>query len=107
MSEILDCNPEAFRGVDVLSEAECVNRGCNYDADHSQTPSCFLSPKDYGYRVSGPRIDTELGFKYLLEHKGKAGPYSSDNTKDIKFLTFEVEMRGQAVLRFKVKLCLF
>ena len=104
MSDLLDCNPEAFRGVDVLSETECVNRGCTYDMTHSQLPSCLMSPKDYGYEVAGSREDTELGFKYLLKHKEKAGPYSSDKNKDIEFLNFEVEMRGNEVLRFKVKL---
>ena len=107
MSDLLDCNPEAFRGVDVLSETECVNRGCIYDTTHSQLPSCLMSPKAYGYEVAGSREDTELGFKYLLKHKGKLGPYSSDENKDIEFLNFEVEMRGNDVLRFKVKLYLF
>ena len=103
MSDMMDCNPEAFRGVDVLTRSECEGRGCNYDNTSSQLPSCLVSPKEYGYRVAGLREDTALGFKYTLEHKGKTGPYSLAKNKDVQFLTFEVEMRDDAVLRFKVK----
>ena len=102
MKQLIDCNPEAFRGVDIVTKAECENRGCNYDDTHSQLPSCFQAAGHYGYRVAGQKIDTALGFRYLLQHKGNKGPYSSDKNKDIEFLIFDVEMRGDSVLRFKV-----
>ena len=52
MSDMMDCNPEAFRGVDVLTRSECEGRGCNYDNTSSQLPSCLVSPKEYGYSSS-------------------------------------------------------
>ena len=107
MSQLIDCNPEAFRGVDVISKAECERRGCNYDDTHSQLPSCFQAPGNSGYRVAGPKIATALGFQYLLQHKGNKGPYSSDKNKDIEFLVFDVEMRGKDILRFKVPYLLY
>ena len=106
MKQLIDCNPEAFRSVDILTKAECESRGCKYDDTHSQLPSCFQEPRNSGYRVAGPKIDTALGFQYLLQHKGKKGPYSSDKNKDIEFLTFEVEMRDDNILRFKVCVCI-
>ena len=101
MKRRIDCFPEAEGGVETLNKSGCESRGCTYDpvGDFPQVPPCFVpQTRQFGYKVlSGPH-ETSLGQRWQLERLTENGIYG----ENIERLTFEVEMRGTHMLRFKV-----
>jgi len=85
-----------------LTRDLCEERGCIYNPDISQGPMCYFNLDNYGYKVVGQMIETDLGFTYQLQRKSQAGPFNNLGSPDIQTLMFTVEMRSNEVLRFKV-----
>ena len=97
----IDCYPEALGGVQVATEASCLERGCVWDpVDHEEpVPPCFVpQTAEFGFRlVSGP-TDTELGYQWILEPINEFAIYG----ENFASVTFDVEFRRDHLLRFKV-----
>jgi hypothetical protein len=94
--------PESMGGVVKVTKQSCENRGCIYKGDASQGPTCYLNSENYGYTIINTNF-TEFGFIYHLRHKGRKNPFSNLGSPDIPDVLFTVEMRGNDVLRFKVR----
>ncbi|XP_060598146.1 sucrase-isomaltase, intestinal-like [Ruditapes philippinarum] len=95
-----DCMPESMGGVVKVTKESCEKRGCIYNGDASQGPTCYLNSVNYGYTIINT-TSTEFGSIYHLKHKGRNNPFSNLGSPDIPDVLFTVEMRGNDVLRFK------
>lgn len=96
----IDCYPEAIGGLEVVNPESCRRRGCLYEAATPPIPSCFYKPlREFGYRVTGNREETDLGFRVNLTWNGAPTPYDTP----LSLITFEVQRRDRNVLRFKVE----
>ncbi|XP_071117585.1 maltase-glucoamylase-like isoform X2 [Haliotis cracherodii] len=92
----IDCYPEALSWKIGVTKEECEKRNCIFDKDgRAPFPLCYFRQEDYGYSVSGPVEQTTLGFRVPLTRLGE-GPFGND----VQNITFNVEMRGNDVLRF-------
>ncbi|XP_046544792.1 LOW QUALITY PROTEIN: sucrase-isomaltase, intestinal-like [Haliotis rubra] len=92
----IDCYPEALSWKISVTKEECEKRNCVFDnSTHAPIPACYFHQENYGYSVSGPVEQTALGFRVPLTRLG-AGPFGND----VQNITFNVEMRGNDVLRF-------
>ncbi len=56
----IDCYP--FDGV---TEASCVQKGCQYCASSTEAPSCYLPP-NYGYVIDGSVVAIPGGYRANL-----------------------------------------
>lgn len=100
MLKRIDCIPEAHGGVVEATLELCDRRGCTYsDTGEAGIPACYFG-SDQGYRVTSYE-DTTLGFRVYLNKKID-GPFGNDLEKAV----FELEMRGDNIIRFKVRLYL-
>ncbi|XP_067678896.1 maltase-glucoamylase-like [Haliotis asinina] len=92
----IDCYPEALSWKISVTKEECEKRNCVFDnSTNAPIPACYFRQENYGYSVSGPVEQTTLGFRVPLTRLG-AGPFGND----VQNITFNVEMRGNDVLRF-------
>lgn len=98
----VNCLPEAEGGVDPETKEDCEARGCVWDRspfESTGVPPCFFPQTDeFGYQVIGTE-DTPLGHKFYLERLAEDGIFG----QNIRFVTFEVEMTDDHLIRFKVK----
>lgn len=97
----IDCFSEGESTLETISESGCESRGCIYDADTTtpRVPKCYL-PQDNitGFKVISGPDNTPLGLQWKLERKTVLGIYD----ENIQNVTFDIELRGDDLLRFKV-----
>ena len=99
MLQRVDCLPEAEGGIDEVTPEACEDRGCIWRPSiFEDIPPCYTPQGDgFGYKV----IDTEataLGQRWFLERLTTNGIFGVN----FRFVTFEMEMRDDNTLRFKV-----
>lgn len=102
LNKRIDCIPEATGQYVNVTEDLCRKRNCIFDRkDYGNgAPLCFFATQKTGYRVSRCQ-DTKLGFKCDLQLKGQ-GPFGLD----LNIMEFEVQMLGDDIVRFKVRMFL-
>ena len=79
-----------------ITEEKCDQLSCDFNSDE-QVQCSLPANKDLGYTVAGPRKVTDTGFKIPLK---RVGNIIYENPID--FVTFEVFMLNNQILRFKV-----
>jgi len=95
----IDCYPEAAYGMDLLTPSKCLDRGCVYmESPHPNVPWCFVPQTDFGFTVIEGPIETLLGERWLLRRKNTWAVYQ----ENFENVTFDIEMREDNILRFKV-----
>ena len=102
LSKRIDCIPEAQGSVIKATKELCRRRGCIYKPSKGNAPKCFFPiHEEHGFAVLGSDIQTGRGFRVNLKRKGKS-PFG-DESVDFSAPVFEMERRGENVLRFKVR----
>ena len=95
----IDCFPEAQGGVEVATEAACLNRGCEWAPVDDTLPPCFVPQSaEFGFRNRSGPDDTPLGFRWILEPINEFAIYG----ENFQSVQFDVEFREDHLLRFKV-----
>ena len=97
VAERLDCYPESESLLEKVTKEACELRNCVYRSEPEEGgPLCYFPVGGHGYTVKEIK-DTGLGFKVKLSQRGKS-PFGTV----VKELEFEVELRDDHLLRFKV-----
>ena len=95
----IDCIPEA-QGKYINATLElCQQRKCIFQKSGVEgIPDCYFA-QNVGYKVKVNSFkETVLGYQLQLEINGFGGPFGND----WKYVDFNVEMRGNDIIRFMV-----